>query len=361
MNNRTIHHLSHIDLDGYSCQLVMKYTPYEKYNYNANYGAEVKSKLNIILDNIRAQKKSSLILISDLNLTADESNWLSNEVRKMNDSKLDVKITLLDHHGSGAQSAKKHDWYYLDVDRCATKIVYDYAKENFEFNEPEWMNKYVNIVNAVDLWIKAEHDNFEYGKVCMRLVNETRELNRVMFANQDNAYKLALLEESVKYINEENAPVVLDEKIHRMKKEFFKKETDNTLDNLATEYVVALLGSQRKTNTIYYKGYKGYLSYAVGNTSIVGNGFLVAYPEYDFIVDVSFKGAMSLRADYKVSVAQIAKEWANGGGHPNASGGRIMGFKEQYVYDKVKQQIEYLISDKESVHGELEWKKEDLV
>ena len=85
MNNRTIHHLSHIDLDGYSCQLVMKYTPYEKYNYNANYGAEVKSKLNIMLDNIRAQKKSSLILISDLNLTADESNWLSNEVRKMND------------------------------------------------------------------------------------------------------------------------------------------------------------------------------------------------------------------------------------------------------------------------------------
>ena len=360
MNNRTIHHLSHIDLDGYSCQLVMKYTPYEKYNYNANYGAEVKSKLNIILDNIRAQKKSSLILISDLNLTADESNWLSNEVRKMNDSKLDVRLTLLDHHGSGAQSAKKHEWYYLDTERCATKIVYDYTKEHFEFDEPEWMEKYVSIVNAVDLWIKSEHDNFEYGKVCMRLVNETRELNRVMFADQDNAYKLQLLEESVKYINEENAPIVLDEKIHLIKKEFFKKDKNNTLDNLATEYVVTLLGSQRKTNTIYYKGYKGYLSYAVGNTSIVGNGFLVAYPEYDFIVDISFKGAMSLRADNKVSVAQISKEWANGGGHPNAAGGRIPGFKEQYVYTKVKQQIEYLISDKESVHGELEWKKEEM-
>ena len=359
MNNRTIHHLSHIDLDGYSCQLVMKYTPYEKYNYNANYGAEVKSKLNMILENIKVQKKSSLILISDLNLTADESSWLSNEVRKINSNKLDVRLTLLDHHGSGAQSAKKHEWYYLDTERCATKIVYDYAKENFEFDEPEWMEKYVNIVNAVDLWIKSEHDNFEYGKVCMRLVNETRELNRVMFANEDNAYKLSLLAESVKYINEENAPIVLDEKIHLIKKEFFKKETNNTLDNLATEYVVALLGSQKATNTIYYKGYKGYLSYAVGNTSIVGNGFLVAYPEYDFIVDISFKGAMSLRADYKVSVAQIAKEWANGGGHPNAAGGRIPHFKEQYVYTKVKMQIEDIINDKESMHGDLEWKKEE--
>lgn len=360
MNNRTVHHLSHIDLDGYSCQLVMKYTPYTKYNYNANYGPEVKSKLTIILDNIKAEKSSSFILISDLNLTADESRWLTEEVAKLNSAKLDVKLVLLDHHGSGAESAKKHDWYYLDTERCATKIVYDYVKENFEFNEPEWMCKYVDIVNAVDLWKKDQHDNFEYGKVCMRLVTETRELNRIMFANEDNTYKLTLLEEAVKYINEEDAPIVLDEKIHLIKKAFFTHEKNDTLDNLATDYVVKLLGSQRKDNTIYYKGYKGYLSYAVGNTSIVGNGFLVAYPEYDFIVDISFKGAMSLRADYKVSVALIAKEWAGGGGHPNASGGRIPHFKEQYKYAKVKEQIEYLISDKESVHGKLEWKKEGL-
>jgi len=50
MKNRTIHHLSHIDLDGYSCQLVMQYTPYKKQNYNANYGPEVKQKLDLILD-----------------------------------------------------------------------------------------------------------------------------------------------------------------------------------------------------------------------------------------------------------------------------------------------------------------------
>ena len=360
MKNRIIHHLSHIDLDGYSCQLVLRYTPYIKHNYNANYGPEVKSKLTMILENIKKEAKKALILISDLNLTADESRWLTNEVAKLNSQKIDVELKLLDHHGTGAESAKKYDWYYLDVERCATKIVYDYAKEHFEFDEPSWMEKYVDIVNAVDLWKKEEHDNFEYGKVCMRLVNETRELNRVMFANEDNEYKLTLLEEAVKYINEEDAPIVLDEQIHLIKKEFFKRGKNDTLDNLATDFVVALLGSQRKTNTIYYKGYKGFLSYAVGNTSIVGNGFLVAYPEYDFIVDISFKGAMSLRADYKVSVSQIAKEWANGGGHPNAAGGKIQGFKEQYRYDKVKQQIEYIISDKESVHGELEWKKEDL-
>jgi len=354
----TIHHLSHIDLDGYSCQLVMKYTPYQITNYNANYGAEVKSKLDLILENINKNNKSAIILITDLNLTADESRWLNGEVIKLNDNNKDIKLILLDHHGSGEESAKKYAWYFLDTQRCATKITYDYVKENFEFNEPAWMNKYVNVVNAVDLWIKEEHDNFEYGKVCMRLVTETRELNRVMFAKEDTNYKLSLLLEATKFLDEKNANILLDENIHTLKKEFFKTDKNDTLDNLATKYVVNLLGQMKDTNTIYYKGYRGYLSYGVGNTSIVGNGFLVAYPEYDFIVDVSYRGAISLRANNQVSVSQISKEWVNGGGHPNASGGRIMGFKEQYRYDKVKQQIEQLINNKESVAGNLEYKKE---
>jgi len=80
----------------------------------------------------------------------------------------------------------------------------------------------------------------------------------------------------------------------------------------------------------------------------IGLPFLVAFPEYDFIVDVSYRGAMSLRANNQVSVSQISKEWADGGGHPNAAGGRIHGFKEQYRYDKVKQQILSVIDKAES-------------
>jgi len=359
MTNRTIHHLSHMDLDGYSCQLVMKYTPYTKFNYNSNYGAEVKQKLELILENIKKAKKDAFILITDLNLTAEESRWLQHEEQKTNTNYCDVKLQLLDHHGSGAESAKKFDWYFLDVDRCGTKITYDYVKKNFEFNEPDWISKYVDVVNAVDLWKQEEVENFELGKVCMRLVTETRELNRIMFPDEDSHYKLSLLMEAIKYINTPKAPIVLDENIHKLKKNFFIEDEDNTLDNLATRYVVKLLGLAKKEKTIYYKGYRGYLSYGVGNTSIVGNGFLTAYPEYDFIVDVSYRGTMSLRANNKVSVAQISKEWANGGGHPNAAGGRIMGFKEQYRYDKVKHQIEQVINDKESRAGELEYKKEE--
>lgn len=358
MNDKTVHHLSHTDLDGYSCQLVMKYTPYKLFNYNANYGAEVKQTLELILQNIINDNKSATILITDLNLTTDESRWLNNEVTKLNENKKDITLLLLDHHGTGEESAQKYDWYFLDTSRSATKITYDYVKENFEFDEPFWMEKFVNIVNAVDLWKMEEKDNFEYGKVCMRLVSETRELNKIMFANVDNNYKISLLLEATKYIDKENAPIVLDEKIHMLKKEFFKKDKNDTLDNLVTEYIVKLLGEAKDEKTIYYKGYKGFLSYGVGNTSIIGNGFLLTYPEYDFIVDVSYRGTISLRANNKVSVSQISKEWTGGGGHPNAAGGRIIGFKEQYRYDLVKKQIEKIINEKEAVAGDLEYKKE---
>lgn len=353
MQDRTIHHLSHTDLDGYSCQLVLSFTPYNKVNYNANYGPEVRQRLDMILNAIDTANEKSMILVTDLNLTADESKWIDAEVRLRNEKNKDIKLLLLDHHGSGEDSAKLYSWYNLDTSRSATKITYDYAKEFFELSEPEWLCSFVDVVNAVDLWKQEEHANFEYGKVCMRLISETRELNKIMFPKEDNEYKISLLKKAATYFSETDAPIILDEKIHLIKKRFFLEDKNDTLDNLATKYIVNLLGEKKDEMTIYYKGYRGFMSYALGNTSIIGNGFLVAHPEYDFIMDVSYKGTLSLRANNQVNVATLAKEIANGGGHPNAAGGRILGFKEQFVYDKAKQQIEALLSDKEATTRDL--------
>jgi len=357
---KKIYHLSHIDLDGYGCQLVMSYTPYEIHSYNANYGAEVLERLNEILEAVKSHHDDAIILISDLNLYPSEARMLDNEVQQLCDKGREITIVLLDHHGSGEESAKKYAWYYLDTSRCATKIVYDYALEHFELknHEPEWLQGFVDVINAVDLWHQEDVDNFEYGKVCMRLITETRELNRVMFNNEDRNYKLTLLKQAAALRKDAQSHIELDAAIHRFKKSFFIEGKDDTLDNLATAKVVSLLGDKRDAMTIYYKGYRGFLSYGVGNTSIIGNGFLLAYPEYDFIVDVSYRGTMSLRANNGVDVSLIAKEWANGGGHPNASGGRIQGFKEQFRYDKVKEQIEKIINKNESVAGTLAAKAE---
>ncbi len=356
---KTFHHLSHIDLDGYSCQLVMAQTPHTMISYNANYGAEVMDRLEEIIESLKKNKQEATILITDLNLYPEEAKWLNNEVNRLNDNGWNVTITLLDHHGSGRETAAQYPWYYLDTERCATKITYDYACEHYGLERGGWLEAFVAVVNAVDLWKQNEEADFEYGKVCMRLLSEARELSRVMFGDEDRAYKLALLEQAAQMRDLPNAPIVLDEALHKMKKEFFKDGVDNTLDNLSTKYIVALLGTKRSVMTIYYKGWRGFLSYGLGNTSIIGNGFLTEYPDYDFIVDVGTRGTMSLRGHNRVDVAQMAGEWVGGGGHPNAAGGRIQGFKEQFRYDKVKRQMEDMLANKEAMPGKLPHKIEE--
>ncbi len=353
------YHLSHTDLDGYSCQLVMAQTAHTMYSYNANYGAEVTDRLEEIIDTIKKAKQTATILISDLNLTTDEARWLNTEVNRLNTTGWNLTLTLLDHHGSGKETANLYPWYYLDTTRCATQIVYDYARDHYGLVGEAWLEPFVRVVNAVDLWKQEEEEDFEYGKVCMRLISDARELSRVMFANEDRAYKLTLLKEAAMMRDLPNGTILLDESLHRMKKAFFQETTDNTLDNLSTKHIVNLLGTKRSTMTIYYKGWRGFLSYSLGNTSIIGNGFLVANPDFDFIVDVSGRGTMSIRGHNKVDVAVMANEWAGGGGHPNAAGGRINGFKEQFRYDKVKRQIDDLLANKEAVHGKLPYKVEE--
>jgi len=354
----TIHHLSHTDLDGYSCQLVMEQTGHSVRYYNANYGDEVPERLGQIVEAL-ADTKEAMILVTDLNLNADESRWLDDKVARLNDAGKKITLQLLDHHGSGKESAARYGWYLLDTGRSATKITYDFAKaQGWLAEEAEWLAPYVDVVNAVDLWLQHETERFEYGKVLMRLISETRELNRTSLGDQDRHYKLVLLRNAAGMVNHPQAPILLDDSIHAMKKGFFRDGEDDTLDNLSTRYIIALLGQKRHEMTIYYKGYRGFLSYGIGNTSIIGNAFLLSYPEYDFIVDISARGTMSLRANNNVDVSVIAKEWAGGGGHPNASGGRIQGFKEQFRYDKVKLQVEALIAKRESVAGDLPHKVE---
>ncbi len=95
--------------------------------------------------------------------------------------------------------------------------------------------------------------------------------------------------------------------------------------------------------SISYDNFKGILTYNIGNVSVIGNDFLEKNPDFDFFMDVTNRKTISLRANGKVDVSTIAKKLANGGGHPNASGGMLNSFKESFLYDNVKIQIEEII------------------
>lgn len=335
-----IYHLSHTDLDGYACQYIVNFYFNKVRFYNSNYGKEINDNFYLILKDIeKDEEEQAIILITDLNLNLTQCEEFDKICQEKN-----IKILLLDHHQSGEECASKYAWYFLDISRCATKIVYEFfSKLCFE---DEKMQKFVKVVNAVDIWL-SDDEYFELGKVFLGLIANAKELNRVMFAESSIAYMFYLLKRARSFIEQEKANLALDNAVHFIKKDFFLKDTDDTLANLISNFVVDKLSEFKETFSIEYQGHKGLLTYNIGNTSIIGNEFLLKNTDFDFFVDISSKKTLSFRANNGIDVSLMAKNLVGGGGHKNASGGLFAAFKDGTNYNYIKAQIMDLIKSKE--------------
>ena len=338
-------HISHTDLDGYGCQLITKEYFKEGFFYNANYGLEVKLTIKKVLEEIILFKEEEILfLISDLNLTIQESKDLDKDINKLIEEGYRIKLQLLDHHISGKKSAETYYWYYLDEKRCATKIVYDYMFEEYEGFESKinsWLEPLVNTINAVDIWLDHDVKNFEFGKVIMSMISKVREVNNILFADLNREFRFYLLKEASSFLNEVDGHIKLDNEVHFLKKKFLKLDKkDDTLDNLSATYLVKTLDKVKENLTVTYKEHKGLLTYCLGSISIPANAFLKANKDYDFFIDVNKKGNASFRADGKVDVSVMASKIAAGGGHINASGGKFEDFKESIDYNEVKNYVQ---------------------
>ncbi|GAA8585373.1 DHH family phosphoesterase [Helicobacter pylori] len=344
-----VYHLSHIDLDGYACQLVSKQFFKNIQCYNANYGREVSARIYEILNAIAQSKESeSLILISDLNLNLNEAEYLQDKIQEHRLQNKNIQIQLLDHHISGKEVAESFHWYFLDTNRCATKIVYEFLKKHYAILEPKnatWLEPLVEMVNSVDIW-DTQGYGFELGKVCMRMINQSSELNRFMFDDENRDYKLKLLEEVKNYLFLENAPVAYDNDLFKLKKIALGGDPDaETMDNISSNAQTHLLSLKKHDCSVYYQDKKGFLSYSMGGISVLANLFLTQNPDFDFYIDVNSKGNVSLRANGSCDVCELSQMCFNGGGHRNASGGKIDGFKESFNYKDIKEQVEEIFNN----------------
>ncbi len=342
-------HLSHIDLDGYGCQLVSKHFFKNYTMLNSNYGQEIRARVFQMIDLARqSSKKNILLLISDLNLTMQEAAILEEGLNEIKDK--NIVLQLLDHHASGADVAKACSWYHLDTEICATKIVYEYLKSDYtplSKNSSQFLEKFADMVDSIDMWHESDK-YFEFGKVCMRLVSESREINRYMFDLNHREYKHCLLTGAMRYIDRENAHIELDDRILKLKKKYLRVDNQNdTLDNLTAKHVGYLLQAYKDNCSIYFNGARGFLSYNLGSISTIANEFLKNNEEFAFFMDISPSGRVSLRSSNRLDVSQLSKLLFDGGGHPNAAGGRMNDFKESFSYAEVKSIIDKLLKGRE--------------
>lgn len=110
INFDKVWHLSHIDLDGYSCQLVTKQIFKDIEFFNSNYGEEIEERLNQIVNKIRESNlKKHLILITDLNLSIKECEFLEEKINFLNYEDKNIELLLLDHHKTGMDVANQYE------------------------------------------------------------------------------------------------------------------------------------------------------------------------------------------------------------------------------------------------------------
>lgn len=369
-----VFHLSHTDLDGYGCQFIAKEFFQQIAFYNANYGKEVLTRLNAILDSIthlhfhspsellsakfgkpkksENPKESFLVLITDLNLTLSEANTLYSRVNELKISGVNIEILLLDHHISGQECADKYEWYHLDSNRCGSKITLETLLKRYEILDStrlEWIKNLTEMINSVDIWLEDGY-KFDFGKVAMGMISASNELNRFMFDEEHRIYKFALIESIKDYLTLENGEVAFDNALYGIKKRSLGgNPAQETMDTIASNAQVKLLSAKKDICTVYYNDKKGFLSYSMGGISVLANQFLKQNEEYDFYMDVNAKGNVSLRANGKCDVSAMSKELFNGGGHKNASGGKIDGFRESFAYADIKMQIAYIFNKHKEV------------
>lgn len=337
-----LYHLSHTDLDGYSCQYITKHYFKDIEFYNTNYGNEIIENFKKILQRIfLSREKESIILITDVNITLDQAKFVQQQVQSI-DKK--VEIILLDHHKSGIECANKYDWYFLDESRCATKITYDYFAKKIA-PKPE-LEAFVEVVNAIDIWLEDKSE-FEMGKVLLKLIASSKEINKTLFDSENRNFIFYLLSQTMEYFDQTDGHIALDDNLHQIRKRYFLRDKNDTLDNLLCEYVVKLLSEKKEELLISYKGYRGILTYSIGNVSVVGNLFLIRNPEIDFFMDITSRKTFGLRAKGNCDVSVIAKEVGGGGGHANAAGGIMSEYKDTYLYENIKQQVVEILQNKE--------------
>jgi len=110
---------------------------------------------------------------------------------------------------------------------------------------------YVDVVNSIDIWLK-DSEHFELGKVFMRLVAGSREVNRMLFSKENSNYIFHLLSRGMEYLQKDDANISLDDNVHSIKKSFFINGANNTLENIVSNFVVEELSNKSDELMVHY-------------------------------------------------------------------------------------------------------------
>jgi len=152
--------MSHTDLDGIGCQIILRQTFGEITRMNLSYN-KVDEYLEI-LEDYCIHNRPQKVFITDLSFNEQQMNTLTNITRTYND----ILFYFIDHHPAQCnyENLSSANFVILVTDKaCATKLVYLYCKANFGLVNED-LGVFVEYVNAYDIWL-TDKPEFKVGLV----------------------------------------------------------------------------------------------------------------------------------------------------------------------------------------------------
>jgi oligoribonuclease NrnB/cAMP/cGMP phosphodiesterase (DHH superfamily) len=328
-----IYSLSHIDLDGYGCQYILKNIFKENiYFENSNYGIEIQNKLKNILEKIDRKvnkKEKDKIIITDLNLTEEIAKFIDEEVKKRDF----LELILIDHHKTGELIAEKYDWYLLNEEYCATYLTYLYFKEEIPETLKNELKAFSELVNITDLW-KEKEEKFKIANFLSQQIFNGFRFPR--FLNKINhEYKLYMIKEIFSEIQKNKNIREIESKLFFINESFLKNKIKdefllNEKESLDLKFYYLIYNEIKnfKFEKIKIGESEGKLIYSLGSGifQYFADFYNTEIADVDFLLHIDERGKISMRSkgdNEKKDVSFIASKYFNGGGHFNASGGLL--------------------------------------
>jgi len=340
-----VFHLSDIDLDGYTSQYLMSLTNEEIEYYNCRI-VDFYEKLNQIKNEIlqlRGQKV--LLLITDISLLDKDVENLNNF--KNSNKHIDINFQVLDHH-IVSDFVSGQEWYLFDTNRCSAKITSDYILENYTFDR-ELQNKirhYGDFVDAVDRWQESSPWFRKGNLVASYLYNKFYFFEEIKHFKReamfwfipkliDNIKEKDILDFELQepYIRLDFLKGKISEELHNDRnietKDKFNEYYTNLYSKVDTSTFKIKINERDETFKFFYN-----LNSDVFQS--LSHMYLKENKELGFMLNIKGSGSMSFRS-IGANVQEIAKEYFNGGGHKEASGGRIKFNKRMNSKEEVEE------------------------
>jgi len=315
LKGKTVHHLSHNDLDGYSPQVISQLSTLEVVEYihcgYDRFEKELEKVMSVFEENKEVVSfETSAILITDIAPTSEE---IVERLNKLFTAGLTV--VLLDHHDTAKWISEKYpEWAFItskinDRLTCATELYYLYLKEKDCFlvhvYESYAVSDFVEQVRSYDTW-----DWYRTGN------DRAKELNSVLY----------ILTPS-QFIEMQGAKFVKTFTNLRLPDLFSLNETERLLVSIENKREEKYIEGRSK-RMVKHEWYVDGKRYDVGVVfadqyhSTLGNTLNTLNPDLNFVAILDMNsGKGSLRTIHEdVHVGNIAKSIAGGGGHPKAAG-----------------------------------------